>query len=75
MDGNSMVRRVLRSILSENPQFKRLLPHAKGNIGFVFTSGNLKDIRDLIVANKVVAPVRAETLLFMPTSRPLQWLP
>jgi len=30
MDGNSMVRRVLRSILSENPQFERLLPHAKG---------------------------------------------
>jgi len=54
-----MVRRALRSILSEYPQFERLLPHVRGNIGFVFTSGDLKDIREIIVANKVAAPARA----------------
>jgi len=59
MGKNTMVRRALRSILSEFPQFERLLPHVKGNIGFVFTSGDLKDIRDLIVQNKVAAPARA----------------
>ncbi|KAG7444249.1 60S acidic ribosomal protein P0 [Guyanagaster necrorhizus] len=59
MGKNTMVRRALRSILSEYPQFERLLPHVKGNIGFVFTSGDLKDVRDLIVANKVAAPARA----------------
>jgi large subunit ribosomal protein LP0 len=59
MGKNTMVRRALRSILSENPQFERLLPHVKGNIGFVFTSGDLKDIREIITANKVAAPARA----------------
>ncbi|KAG8213249.1 60S acidic ribosomal protein P0 [Butyriboletus roseoflavus] len=59
MGKNTMIRRAIRSILSENPQFERLLPHVKGNIGFVFTSSELKDIRDVIVANKVAAPARA----------------
>ncbi|KAH8104362.1 ribosomal protein L10-domain-containing protein [Phellopilus nigrolimitatus] len=59
MGKNTMVRRALRTILSEFPHFERLLPHIKGNIGFVFTSGDLKDIREIIVANKVAAPARA----------------
>jgi len=59
MGKNTMVRRALRTVLSENPQFERLLPHVRGNIGFVFTSGDLKDIRDTIIANKVAAPARA----------------
>jgi len=59
MGKNTMVRRALRSILAEYPQFERLLPHVKGNIGFVFTSGDLKEIREIIVANKVAAPARA----------------
>ncbi|KAF5392315.1 hypothetical protein D9757_001405 [Collybiopsis confluens] len=59
MGKNTMVRRALRSVLSEQPQFEKLLPHVKGNIGFVFTSGDLKDVRDIIIANKVAAPARA----------------
>jgi large subunit ribosomal protein LP0 len=59
MGKNTMVRRALRSILSENPQYERLFPHVRGNIGFVFTEGDLKEVRDLIVANKVAAPARA----------------
>ncbi|ESK98260.1 60s acidic ribosomal protein p0 [Moniliophthora roreri MCA 2997] len=59
MGKNTMVRRALRSILSEYPQYERLLPHVKGNIGFVFTGNDLKEVRDLIVANKVAAPARA----------------
>ena len=62
MGKNTMVRRALRSILNEYPQFERLLPHVRGNIGFVFTSGDLKDIRDLIIENKVAAPARAGAL-------------
>lgn len=54
-----MVRRCLRVILAEHPQFEKLLPHVKGNIGFVFTSGDLKDIREIIVSNVVAAPARA----------------
>ncbi|KAL0954825.1 hypothetical protein HGRIS_003770 [Hohenbuehelia grisea] len=62
MGKNTMVRRALRTILSEFPQFERLLPHVRGNIGFVFTSGDLKEVRDIIVANKVAAPARAGAL-------------
>jgi len=62
MGKNTMVRRALRNILAENPQYERLLPHVKGNIGFVFTTGDLKDVREIIVANKVKAPARAGAL-------------
>jgi len=59
MGKNTMVRRAIRGILAENPQFERLLPLVRGNIGFVFTSGDLKDVRDIITANKVAAPAKA----------------
>jgi large subunit ribosomal protein LP0 len=62
MGKNTMVRRALRTVLSESPQFERLLPHVRGNIGFVFTSGDLKEIREVIVANKVKAPARPGAL-------------
>jgi large subunit ribosomal protein LP0 len=62
MGKNTMVRRALRNILSESPQFERLLPHVRGNIGFVFTSGDLKDVREIITSNKVKAPARAGAL-------------
>ncbi|KAA1467597.1 hypothetical protein DENSPDRAFT_832700 [Dentipellis sp. KUC8613] len=59
MGKNTMVRRALRSIIAEYPQLERLLPHVRGNIGFVFTSNELPEIRDTIIANKVAAPARA----------------
>jgi len=59
MGKNTMVRRALRSILAEYPHFERLLPYVRGNIGFVFTSQDLKEVREIIVANKVAAPARA----------------
>lgn len=34
--------------------FDRLLPHIKGNVGFVFTKEDLAEIRDLLLANKVI---------------------
>jgi len=59
MGKNTMVRRALRVFLSELPQYERLLPYVRGNIGFVFTSGDLKDIRSVITSNTVAAPARA----------------
>lgn len=59
MGKNTMVRRALRTILPDFPQFERLLPYVKGNIGFVFTSHDLKEIREVIVSNVVAAPARA----------------
>ncbi|KAI1799793.1 60S acidic ribosomal protein P0 [Daldinia bambusicola] len=59
MGKNTMVRRALRTFITDTPEYERLLPHVKGNIGFVFTNGDLKTIRDKILANKVAAPARA----------------
>jgi large subunit ribosomal protein LP0 len=58
MGKNTMVRRALRGILSEFPHFEKLMPYLRGNIGFVFTSADLKEIREIIVSNKVAAPAR-----------------
>jgi len=62
MGKNTMVRRALRSIISDYPQLERLLPHVRGNIGFVFTTSDLVEIRNIITANKVAAPARAGAL-------------
>ncbi|EPQ30405.1 uncharacterized protein PFL1_01931 [Pseudozyma flocculosa PF-1] len=59
MGKNTMVRRALRMVLAERPEFEKLMPHVKGNIGFVFTSGDLKDVRGQILDNRVAAPARA----------------
>lgn len=60
MGKNTMVRRAIRDfVLAENQSFERFLPHVKGNVGFVFTSYDLKEIRDIILANKVAAPAKA----------------
>lgn len=59
MGKNTMVRRAIRGFITEFPDYERLLPHVKGNVGFVFTNGDLKEIRDKIMSNKVAAPARA----------------
>lgn len=53
------VRRALKTFVVDTPEYERLLPYVKGNVGFVFTNGDLKTVRDKILANKVAAPARA----------------
>ena len=52
------VRRALRSILSELPQYEWLLLHVKGNISFVFTSRK-PGASSWSTLNEVTAPARA----------------
>ncbi|KAK4628939.1 60S acidic ribosomal protein P0 [Fulvia fulva] len=59
MGKNTMVRRALRTFQSDFPEYERLLPHVKGNVGFIFTNGDLKETREKILANRVAAPARA----------------
>ncbi|KAI9142563.1 ribosomal protein L10-domain-containing protein [Paraphysoderma sedebokerense] len=59
MGKNTMVRRALKQLIADNPAYEKLLAHVKGNIGFVFTNGDLKTIRDKIVQNRVQAPAKA----------------
>ncbi|KAK4239809.1 ribosomal protein L10-domain-containing protein [Achaetomium macrosporum] len=59
MGKNTMVRRALKTFVADTPEYERLLPFVKGNVGFVFTNGDLKEIRDKILSNRVAAPARA----------------
>lgn len=56
---NSIVRRTLRVLSPEHPVFENLLPHVRGNVGFVFTNGDLKLVRDRLVEDRVTAPAKA----------------
>ncbi|KAI8387091.1 probable 60S acidic ribosomal protein P0 [Nakaseomyces glabratus] len=59
MGKNTMVRRAIRGFISDLPDYEKLLPFIKGNVGFIFTNESLKDIKEVIVANKVAAPARS----------------
>ncbi|KAL9065667.1 MAG: hypothetical protein Q9157_007393 [Trypethelium eluteriae] len=62
MGKNTMVRRAIKGFITDFPEYERLLPHVKGNVGFVFTSADLKATRDKILSNRVAAPARAGAL-------------
>ncbi|PHH88560.1 hypothetical protein CDD83_7366 [Cordyceps sp. RAO-2017] len=62
MGKNTMVRRALRTFILDTPEYEKLLPHVKGNVGFVFTNGDLKEVRDKLLSNRVAAPARAGAL-------------
>ncbi|KAJ5473224.1 hypothetical protein N7475_002790 [Penicillium sp. IBT 31633x] len=59
MGKNTMVRRALKGFVTENPEWERLMPHVRGNVGFIFTNSDLKAIKEKILANRVAAPARA----------------
>lgn len=59
MGKNTMVRRALRGFLADLPEFEKLMPFVRGNVGFIFTNGDLKSIRDTIISNVVAAPAKA----------------
>uniref|UniRef100_A0A8C8T9Q8 60S acidic ribosomal protein P0 n=1 Tax=Peromyscus maniculatus bairdii TaxID=230844 RepID=A0A8C8T9Q8_PERMB len=49
----------IRGHLENNPALGKLLPHIRGNVGFVFTKEDLTEIRDMLLANKLPAAARA----------------
>jgi len=61
MGKNTMVRRAVKGFIQDGSMsdIERILPHVKGNVGFVFTNQDLKDIREKILQNRVAAPARA----------------
>ncbi|KAG0324035.1 ribosomal protein P0 (A0) (L10E) [Dissophora globulifera] len=62
MGKNTMVRRAIRILQGENPNYEKLMPSVRGNVGFVFTHSDLKTIRDKILSNRVKAPAKAGAL-------------
>ncbi|SCU78965.1 LAME_0A06634g1_1 [Lachancea meyersii CBS 8951] len=59
MGKNTMVRRAIRGYLADLPDYEKLLPFVRGNVGFVFTNDSLSDIKEVIVSNTVAAPAKA----------------
>lgn len=59
MGKNTMMRKAIRGHIENNAALEKILPHIKGNVGFVFTKGDLNEIRDKLTESKVRAPARA----------------
>lgn len=58
MGKNTMIRKAVRQMVPEKPEFEKLLPLLKGNIGLVFTNADLKDTCEKITSNRVAAPAK-----------------
>jgi large subunit ribosomal protein LP0 len=60
MGKNTTIRRVLRDYLMKNPKspLRALVEHIQGNIGFVFTNGDVGKVREKVESFAVPAPAR-----------------
>jgi len=64
MGKNTIIRKVFRERAEKNPQLEGLMQYIFGNIGFVFTNGDLNSLRQIVTANKV--PAGAKTGVIAP---------
>jgi len=62
MGKNTMMRKAIKGHLENNPALEKILPHVRGNVGFVFTAGELTEVREKLLENKVRAPARPGAL-------------
>jgi len=62
MGKNTVMRKIIRQEVEKNKSFEALLDYIQGNVGFVFTNGDLKEIRKTIQANKVPASAKVGTM-------------
>merc|ERR1719348_1062119 len=53
------MRKIIRGRLDQNPTLEKVLPHIVENVGFVFTKGDLADVRDKLLANRKPAAAKA----------------
>jgi len=60
MGKNTLMRKVMKAFLEANPGhfYGNIVVKMSGNVGFVFTNGDLPKVRDMILANRVPAPAR-----------------
>ena len=53
MGKNTLIRKALRGLSAENQDIAKLMHVVRGNVGFVFTKGDLVEIRDVLHSFKV----------------------
>jgi len=56
MGKNTMIRRVIRT---EFTKFESVLPLLEGNVGLLFTNGDLSELKDIVLEQKVAAPAKS----------------
>lgn len=63
MGKNTMMRKCLKEYVEENPEspVEQLIECCRGNVGFVFTNGDLGDIREVLENNTRPAPAKVGT--------------
>lgn len=59
MGKNTIMRKVIRDNLTKNPKLESLLPLIKGNMGFIFTNGDVNQIRKDVQSFKMPAAAKA----------------
>jgi len=62
MGKNTLMRKVIREQAVANPALENLLPLIVGNMGCVFTNGNLNEVRKIVLENKVPAAAKSGVL-------------
>lgn len=72
MGKNTMMRKAIRGHIENNAALDKILPHIRGNVGFVFTKGDLGEVRDKLMDSKVRAPARAGAIAPCPVVIPAQ---
>lgn len=72
MGKNTMMRKAIRTYAENNRDFEKLLPFIVGNVGMVFTKGDLIECREILLQNKVRAPARAGAIAPCPVVVPKQ---
>jgi large subunit ribosomal protein LP0 len=58
MGKNTLMRKAIRLNAERNPKWAALLPSIIGNIGLVFTEGDLSSIRDVLTTSRVPAAAK-----------------
>lgn len=61
MGKNTLMRKAVRAVMETQPAMEGLFNLIRGNVGLVFTDGDLLKVRDAVVALKVGAPAKAGT--------------
>jgi len=56
---NTLMRKAIKDSLSKHPEWEALLSVIKGNVGFVFTRENLKDLQAKLLESRVPAQAKA----------------
>merc|ERR1719400_134473 len=59
-----MMRKIIKEFVEENPESQviKLEPLCRGNIGFVFTNGDLGTVREILESNVRPAPARVGSI-------------